>query len=145
MSIRLNGLLGTWLGTALESSPATSALACELRDRLRSRRPRLLHSACVAAGSSLPRCCCSCSRWGAQDSLEALPARAVTSRAPEEPIQPTAAKPSALVRRPRSYCRARVARARALDLHSALRPGRRPRALWLGGVRLGPEALGNHD
>ena len=142
MSIRLNGRLGTWLGTA----PATwrATCACALLGRLRSRRPRLFHSACVAADSSLPRCY-SCSSWGAQDSLGALPARAVTSRAPEEPIQPTATEPSALVRRPRSYCRARVARARALDLHSALRLGRRSRALRLGDVRLGPEALGSQD
>ena len=120
MSIRLNGRLGNRLGIALESSPATCAPACALRGSLRSRRPRLFHSACVAAGSSLPRCCCCCccfSSWGAQDSLKALPARAITSRAPEEPIHSTTAEPSALVRRPRSYCRARVARARALDLH----------------------------
>ena len=146
MSIRLNGRLRPWLGTAPATWRATCAPSCALRGRLRSRRPRLLHSACVAADSSLPRCCCCCcSSWGVQDSLWALPARAVTSRAPEEPIQPAAAEPSALVRRPRSYCRARVARERALELHSAVRLGRRSRALQLGDVRLGPKALGSQD
>ena len=68
-------------------------------------------------------------------------ARALTSRAPEEPIHPTAPELSALVRKPithQGYCRARVVRARALDLQSALRLGRRSRALRLGDVRLWP-------